>query len=203
MKASMITRDADTFVSLGRAVNLAATEGALDPESSRELTAALVAGILTGCMELDTYARVHDALARLLEKTFEGPSTAETTPPAGAPGDEAEAESLDVYLEVVGEAWEKVGWEESCGPLKEFVRSAFDLDHAHFGEKGAWFRAPLQADLDSVLRRARAAGLLVVSVQGGGSGAPSEAVLHEPDAATPPARVVLGWGDRRAALDLM
>jgi len=202
MKASMITRDADTFVSLGRAVNLAATEGALDPESSRELTAALVAGILTGCMELDTYARVHDALACLLEKTFEGPPTAQVPATAGALGDEAGAESLDVYLEVVGEAWEKVGWEESCGPLKEFVRSAFDLDHAHFGE-GAWFRAPLQADLESVLRRARAAGLLVVSVQGSGAGTPSEAVLHEPDAETPPARVVLGWGDRRAALDLM
>lgn len=200
MKASMITRDADTFVSLGRAVTLAATEGALDRESSRDLTAALVAGILTGCMELDTYAKVHEALARLLEKAFEGPPVAAAAGQGG--GAEPEDDTLGVYLEVVGEAWDKVGWDENCGPLKDFVRGAFDLDRAHFGE-GSWFRAPLQADLESVLRRARAAGLLVVSVQGGAAGKPFEGVLHEPDAATPPARVVLGWGDRRAALDLM
>ncbi len=202
MKNSMITQDADTFVALGQAVSLATVEGALDREDTRDLTAALVAGILSGCMELDTYARVHDALARLLERAFEGPPPAA---PGGAPpggtGEEDPA-ALGVYLEVVGNAWEKVTWEEEvCGRLKGFVADAFDLSRARFGE-GAWFRAPLRGTVDDLSREARAAGLLVISAQGAVPEGALEATLETTDAPAGPARLVLGWGDRRTALDL-
>jgi len=202
MKKSMITQDADTFVALGRAVSLASIEGALDPDEFRELTAALVAGILSGCMELDTYARVHDAMARLLEHAFHGPPIPPAAPAPGGKQPSGEEDSLGVYLEVVGEAWEKVGWDqEACGLLKGFVARAFDLSHARFGD-GGWFRAPLRGSIDDLTHAARAAGLLVVSIQGEVAAEATDAVLEETAAPPGSARVVLGWGDRRTALDL-
>ncbi|MBE0618561.1 MAG: hypothetical protein IH608_11650, partial [Proteobacteria bacterium] len=100
MKSSMISQDADTFVALGQAVSLAAVEGALDEQGSRDLTAALVAGILSGCMELDTYARVHEALARLLERAFAGasPRAVARKPSNGGAGGSGD-DALGVYLE--------------------------------------------------------------------------------------------------------
>ncbi|MDW7709286.1 MAG: hypothetical protein SCH98_02335 [Deferrisomatales bacterium] len=202
MKNPMIRQDADTFVALGQAVSLATLEGALGRGDTRELNAALVAGILSGCMELDTYARVHDALARLLERTFAEPPGARSDIRAGEGAVQDGDDRLGVYLEVVGDAWEKVSWEgEACGRLKEFVERAFDLSRARFGE-GAWFRAPLRGTVESVSREARAAGLLVVSVQGTPPTGELEATLETADAPAGPARVVLGWGDRRTALDL-
>jgi hypothetical protein len=199
MKKPMVTQDAHTFVALGRAMSLAAVEGALEPDEFQELAAALVAGILSGCMELDTYARVHDAMARLLEHAFHGPPI---TPSAATELEDGGDESLGVYLEVVGEAWEKVGWnQDACGLLKGFVARSFDLSRGRFGE-GGWFRAPLQGNIEDLTRAARGAGLLVVSVQGEVSREATDAVLEEPTAAPGPARVVLGWGDRRTALDL-
>jgi hypothetical protein len=203
MKTSMVAQDAQTFVALGRAVALATDEGALDREESAELTAGLVAGILTGGMELDTYANVHKALARLLERAFEGPTREQPTPfPAALNAKEpAGEEPLGVYLEVVGEAWDKVSWEaEAAGKLKAFIRRVFILDRATFGENG-WFRAPLTTSSDGVVRAAREAGLLIVSMEGVIPKTPAEAVLEDPESPSSEARVLLGWGDRRTALD--
>lgn len=202
MKRSMVAQDASTFVALGRAVSLAAEEGALDAEGSIDLAAALVAGLLTGCMEFDTYAQVHEALARLLEKAFETP----IRPVPVAPGTEGAARSqeepLGVYLEFVGEAWDKVSWdEEACGRLKTFVRNCFVLDRSRFGE-GAWFRAPVKANLEDIVREAKAAGLNVISMEGSFVPGPAEAVLEDLDSQPSGARVVLGWGDRQTALHL-
>lgn len=202
MKNPMISQDADTFVSLGQAVSQAALEGALGHEDTRDLTAALVAGILSGCMELDTYSRVHDALARLLEQAFAEPPEAKAGAQPRTEDREQGDEDLGVYLEVVGDAWEKVTWdEEACVLLKDFVERAFDLSRARFGE-GAWFRAPLRGTIESLAREARAAGLLVVSIQGTPPEGELEATLETSDTPPGPARVVLGWGDRRTALDL-
>jgi len=203
MKSPMISQDADTFVALGRAVSLAAVEGALDEQGSRDLTAALVAGILSGCMELDTYTRVHETLARLLERAFAAPPR----PPPGSPGkgggSTSGEDSLGVYLEVVGDAWEKVTWdEEACGRIKGFVERAFDLSGAQFGD-GAWFRAPLHGSVEDLAREARAAGLLVVSIQGTVPKGELKAVLETTGAPFGPARIILGWGERRTALDLL
>jgi hypothetical protein len=202
MKSSMITQDADTFVALGQAVSLAAVEGALDEQGTRDLTAALVAGILSGCMELDTYARVHEALANLLERAFQGPPRSGAAGPGQAGAGAAGDESLGVYLEVVGEAFEKVAWgDEVCGRLTAFVAGAFDLSRGRFGG-GAWFRAPLRGSVEAVTREARAAGLLVVSIQGAAPPGDLEAVLETAEAPPGPSRIVLGWGERRTALDL-
>lgn len=203
MKSSMISQDADTFVALGQAVSLAAVEGALDEQGTRDLTAALVAGILSGCMELDTYARVHEALARLLERAFAAPPRSASRGSANGGAPRTGEDSLGVYLEVVADAWEKVTWEEeACGRIKAFVDRAFDLSRARFGD-GAWFRAPLRGSLDDLTRDARAAGLLVVSIQGAAPQGQLEAVLETLDAVPAPARVVLGWGERRTALDVV
>ncbi len=203
MKPPMVTRDADTFVALGKAVQLAADEGALPREEAADLGEALVAGILTGCMELDTYARVHDALARLLDRAFEGPTrtvTGPATPPAGASAPE---EPLGVYLEVVGDAWESVGWEsESCLRLRAFCRAVFDPARGRFQHDGAWFHAPVLGSADDVHAAARAAGLLVVSIQGTPPPPPLVGRLSPLDAEPAGCRLVLGWGDRRSALDL-
>lgn len=200
MKTSMVSRDAKTFVALAQAVSLARSEGVLDAAASVDLSAAFVAGILTGCMEMDTYGRVHDALARLLENAFEG-TAKEAKPSARIP--EAEGEGpLGIYLEEVGEAWDKVSWdEEACGRLKAFARQSFDLKHARFGGS-AWFTAPLKASPEAVLRKARTAGLLVVSMQGALPGKGSWVTLRDPEANPESARIVLGWGDRRIAMDL-
>ncbi len=201
MKTSMVSREASTFVSLAQAVQLARTEGVLDAETSSDLSAALVAGMLTGCMEMETYGRVHDALARLLEKAFEAP--AREAKPAEA-GESGGAEGpLGVYLEVVGEAWDKVSWEEEASArLKRFVQKSFDLRKATFGAAG-WFSAPLRADADAVLRDARAAGLLVVSMQGAPPAGAARALLCDPESEPGAFRLVLGWGERRVALDLL
>ncbi|MBI5439620.1 MAG: hypothetical protein HY900_00240 [Deltaproteobacteria bacterium] len=201
MKTSMVSRDAKTFVALAQAVSLARTEGVLDAQTSVDLSAAFVAGILTGCMEMETYGRVHDALARLLEKAFEtapepkGPSGS-AEPPAGSEG------PLGVYLEEVGEAWDKVSWdEEACGRLKGFARDSFDLKRARFGGP-AWFTAPLRSTAEALLRKARAAGLLVVSIEGVFPGEGTWIVLRDPDPAPEAPRIVFGWGDRRIAMAL-
>ena len=200
MKNSMVTQDAETFVSLGKAVALARAEGAVDAATASDLSAALVAGVLTGCMDMGTYGRVHDALAALLEQAFEGPAR-EVESPGSAPGDEAE-EPLGAYLEVVGHAWEMVsGDDEGSSGLTTFVRRSFDLDRSRFGE-GCWFRAPLKVDLPALLKTAKTAGLLVVSQTGVCSGRPLEACLRDPASPVGGVRVVLGWGERRIALDL-
>ncbi len=200
MKASMISRDASTFVALAQAVALARAEGVLEEDVSVDLSAALVAGILTGCMEMETYGRVHEAMARLLEKAFEG---ARLEPPPAERSGEAETEGpLGVYLEVVGEAWDKVSWEEeACARLKTFAREAFDLNRARFGDEG-WFEAPLRRDPVQLLRRARSAGLLIVSIEGALPAARTTGVLRDAGAPATAPRVLLGWGDRRIALDV-
>ncbi len=196
----MVTRDVETFVALGRAVSLAAAEGALDPEEARDLAAALVAGILSGCMEFDTYARIHDALARLLDRAFASGSAA-LEPPPGEDGAEPPEEPLGVYLEVVGEAWEQVGGEENCASLKGFAARAFDLGRARFGN-GVWLSAPLRVSGQELIRLARGAGLLIVSLEGPEPPAGVEVHLGAPEGPPPKGfRAVLGWGDRRAALE--
>lgn len=199
MKTPMITRDADTFVALAQAVTLARAEGAVDARTSAELSAALVAGLLTGCMEMETYGKVHDALASLLERAFAGPTRpAEPSPPAGT----GEDSSLEVYLEVVADAWDKVSWDdEAASRLKSFVRKAFDLSRARFGEDG-WFRAPLRTEPDRFVSDARAAGLLVVSIEGSPPAGSAEGTLRDPGDRRVGSRVLLGWGERRVALDL-
>ncbi len=194
----MVTRDVETFVGLGRAVALAAAERALAPQEARELTAALVAGILSGCMEFETYARIHDAMARLLDRAFaQGAAPVSAPADASAPPDEP----LGIYLEVVGEAWDQVSiQDEACEGLKGFAGRAFDLGRARFGN-GSWFQAPLRVGGAEVLRLARAAGLLVVSVAGPMPAPASDGYLTDPARAPGAFRVVLGWGDRRIALD--
>lgn len=200
MNGSMVKRDAETFVALARAVTLAQAEGALDEETTYDLAAALVAGMLTGSMEMGTYGKVHDALARLLEKAFEGPVRAMDA--ASPKGSKISEEPLGVYLEVVGDAWDKVtSADEPYGGLTAFVRTSFDLSRARFGED-AWFRAPLRTGLDVLLKRAKTAGLLLVSTQGE-SPDPADAILQDLSAQEGDARVVLGWGERRTALDIV
>ncbi len=203
MKTSMVTQDADTFVALGRALSLAALEGALDPDEAADLSAALVAGILTGCMDMETYARVHDALAQLLEQAFAG-GVREIPPPPGRAGNAAAGdEPLGVYLEVVGDAWDKVSWDEgSCEQLKSFVRRAFDLSRGHFGN-GGWYHAPLRLGPEEVLQAARNVGLMVVAVEGTLPQGAVDAVLTAEDEPGGVARVILGWGERRAAVQLV
>lgn len=198
MKTRMVNQDAETFVALGRAVALARAERAVDAPTAADLTAALAAGILAGCMDMSTYGRVHDALAALLEKAFEGP--VREVGPSPFPG--GEEEPLGAYLEVVGEAWDKVSWDEgACGDLKAFAARSLDLRRARFGG-GAWLRAPLKKDVAQLLRAAKAAGLLVVAVEGAAPAGPLEAALRPPAGPAGAARVVLGWGDRKTALDL-
>lgn len=200
MKIFMVTQDAETFVSLGKAVALARTEGAIDEATATDLTAALVAGVLAGCMDMDAYGRVHDALAALLEKAFEGPAR-EVDSSLATSVDEGD-EPLGAYLEVVGHAWEKVSSdEETCGGLAAFVRRSFDLNRARFGE-GGWFRAPLKTELPTLLKAAKAAGLLIVALEGAPSGLLRDACLRDPAAPAGSSRVILGWGERRSALDL-
>ncbi len=201
MSCSMVTQDAETFVALGRAMSLAAVEGALDTDDARDLAAALVAAILTGSMELDTYARVHEALARLLELTFaDGDAAAPTT--AGAPV--AGEDTLGVYLEVVGEAWDKVSsQEEGNARVRAFAGEAFDLARACFGGE-CWFEAPLRISPEELVRRAKAAGLLIVEIDPVAPGTGLTARLCPPDSArgTDGGRVVFGWGERRSSLTL-
>lgn len=203
MNSSMITQDAKTFVALGRAVARAGAEGALDPESSSDLIAALVAGILTGCMEFDTYASVHDALAKMLEAAFEGSSR--SVPfvfPEKSIGEQKEDSPLEVYLEVVGDAWKKVGWDEvSSGALQRFVLKSFDLSCAEFGG-ACWFKAPLKENFEALAREAKACGLSVLSISGRPPMGKVEAVLCDAEASMGEARVVVGWGDRKTAIDL-
>jgi hypothetical protein len=201
MKTSMVSRDAKTFVALAQAVGLARTEGVLDREASADLSAAFVAGILTGCMEMETYGRIHDALADLLEMAFEG-STQEVRPAAGSKTATGTSEGpLGVYLEEVAEAWDKVSWdEEACGRLKRFVRESFDLGEARFGGE-SWFTAPLRTSAETLLRKARAAGLLVISMEGTLPAKGSRVLLRDPAATAGTPRVVFGWGERRIAMD--
>jgi len=202
MKTSMIRQDAQTFVALGQAVSLALSEGAIDREEAEDLTASLVVGILAGGMHLETYARVHETLARLLERAFEGPAKRALDPQERGPKDPATEGPLDVYLEVVGDAWEKVGWEHEGYPkLSVFVHRVFDLAQSRFGD-GAWFRAPLRTDFSALVDNARKAGLLIVSLDGFPVEGQAEAALRDPESLPAPMRVVLGWGDRRAALDI-
>ena len=199
MRTSMITRETEMFVALGQAVALARAEGAVAPDEAARLASALVGGILTGCMNLETYARVHDALARLLDQAFQGP--ARPKPPAGAPGPKTGREDLGVYLDVVGEAWDRVDWdEEMCRRVQGFVTSVFDVEEGRFGGD-AWFRAPLLTPLERVQGLARAAGLLVVSFRPARNGSLRWGALAPPERAGPsvPA-VILGWGERRTAL---
>ncbi|GAB4277255.1 MAG: hypothetical protein Kow0092_33060 [Deferrisomatales bacterium] len=204
MSTSMIAQDAETFASLGRAVAMAETEGVLDRDEARELTAALVVAVLTGCMEFDTYARVHETLARLLEKAFEAPPR-EPGPPEQSPdaaGPEPADEPLGVYLEVVGKAWDQVDWDPAaCSRLKRFVERCFDLDRSTFGAQG-WFRAPLERPARDLAREAKAAGLQVISLLGALPEGAAEAVLTAPRMPPRGARILLGWGDRRTAVDL-
>jgi hypothetical protein len=200
----MVTQDAETFVALGRAMSLAADEGALDAESARDLSAALVAAILTGSMELDTYARIHEALARLLELTFSGGGAAapEAVSAAGTPA--PTEDNLGVYLEVVGEAWDKVNnHEDGSTRVRTFVSEAFDLAHARFGGE-CWFEAPLGVSPQELVRRAKVAGLLVVAIEPVPPGTGLTARLCPPDASPGAAlgRVVFGWGERRSSLTL-
>jgi len=204
MNSSMITQDAKTFVALGRAVSQASLEGALDEKSSLDLTAALVAGILTGCMEFDTYAQVHDALAKMLELAFEGPARA--APIAALtenPLTEAKEESpFEVYLEIVGDAWKQVGWdEESSTSLKRFVLNSFDLSQAEFGN-GCWFKAPLKENFQTLSREAKFCGLSVLSISGRPPTGKAQATMRPTDAPMREARMIVGWGDRQTAIDL-
>jgi hypothetical protein len=204
MSCLMVSQDAETFVALGRAMALAAEEGALATADARDLSAALVAAILTGSMELDTYACVHEALARLLELTFAADSQRPVFA-APEPGVKSAGEdSLGVYLEVVGEAWDKVSrQEEGNAQVRDFVRSAFDLDHARFGGP-CWFEAPLKLSAEDLVRRARGAGLLIVTIEPGPESGDLTGSLCPADTAQAVAggRVVLGWGERRASLTL-
>jgi len=200
----MVTQDADTFVALGRAVDMAAAEGALSPDEAADLSSALVAGILSGCMDLESYTRVHEALARLLDRAFaRGSRTAGEASPSPEPaGPGGEDEPLGVYLQVVGDAWDCVSPADEGGArLRRFVSATFVAARARFGE-GAWFRAPLRTGSDELIRRARAAGLLVVSIQGPPVGPGVEARLSAPESPPGPTRIVLGWGEQRTALDL-
>jgi len=200
MKTSMVTQDAETFVSLGKAVALAHAEGAVDDDAASDLSAALVAGVLAGCMDMGTYGRVHDALAALLEQAFEGSAREVESWASGPEG--GEVEPLGAYLEVVGHAWEKVsGEDDECGRLAALVHRCFDLTRARFGE-GCWFRASLKIDPPALLKAAKAAGLLVVAQTGSTPELPLQACLRDPAAPAGAARVVLGWGERRIALDL-
>lgn len=199
----MVTRDAETFVALGRAMSLATAEGALEAAAARDLAAALVAAILTGSMDLDTYAQIHEALARLLELTFAGGVAEETStgPSSRSPTTEGE-DSLGGYLEIVGEAWDKVSrQEEGNGRVRGFIRNSFDLTRAHFGGE-CWFEAPLLIPPEEMVQRARAAGLLIVAIEPASPGTELTARLCPPDAAHEAncGRVILGWGDRRADL---
>ena len=199
MRTSMIARETDTFVALGQAVALARAEGAVAPEEAVRLSSALVGGILTGCMNLETYARVHDALARLLDQAFRKPVPPAPRPPA--PATEGAEESLNVYLDVVGEAWDRVDWDEQmCRRVQGFVTSVFEVAEGRFGGE-AWFQAPLRASLDEVQALARAAGLLVVSFRPPRDGAVRQGALTAAENLSPSApAVVLGWGERRTAL---
>ena len=205
MSCPMVTQDAETFVALGRAMSLAAEEGALDTDDARDLAAALVAAILTGSMELDTYARVHEALARLLELTFAGGGGAAgpaTPAPANAPA--AGEDNLGVYLEVVGEAWDKVNSQEDGNTrVRAFVGEAFDLARACFGGE-CWFEAPLRVSPEELVRRAKAAGLLIVAIEPGAPETGLTARLCPPDSdrCANGGRVVFGWGERRSNLTL-
>ena len=202
----MVSQDAETFVALGRAMSLAADEGALDAADARDLSAALVAAILTGSMELDTYARVHETLARLLELTFSAESR-EPVPTTSGPAsgfETAGEDNLGVYLEVVGEAWDKVNrQEDGSGRVRAFVLNAFDLDHARFGGE-CWFEAPLKLSTEDLVRRARGAGLLIINIEPGPGNGHLTGRLCPTDVAqaAPGGRVVLGWGARRASLTL-
>lgn len=201
MKRPMVRQDAETFVALGRAVALARAEKAIDAPTAAQLTAALAAGILAGCMDMGTYSRVHDALAALLEQAFEGPVREVESAPT-IPADPESREPLGAYLEVVGEAWDKVSWEEeACGGIVAFVRRTFDLRRARFGD-GAWLRAPLKKDVSGVVKAAKAAGLLVVAVDGREPVGIVDATFGDPASPAGAARVVLGWGERRTAIDL-
>jgi hypothetical protein len=203
MKTTMVAREADTFVALAQAVALARAEGAVDAKTSSSLSAGFVAGLLTGCMEMETYGQIHDALARLLEKAFEKPERGAGSPVVRASATPEAEGSLEVYLEVVEDAWSKLSWEEeTCGRLKAFARKTFDMGRATFGE-GAWFRAPLRTDLSRLVREARSAGLLIVSMEGQPPGGATEAALRDPSAPAARSRVVRGWGERRVALDLV
>jgi hypothetical protein len=206
MKHSMVTQDVATFVSLGRAMALASLEGALDAEESAELSSALVAGILTGCMEFETYARVHGALADLLELTFQGepgrPSAASPPPTPSRPKEAAE-DVLGVYLEEAGQAWDKVTWDpETCRRVGAFVRAVFDVSRSQFGTVG-WFCAPLRASATELMAAARAAGLLILSIEGAVPSGPTEAVLEDPEAGTGAAKLIIGWGERQTAVELL
>ncbi len=199
MRTSMIARETDTFVALGQAVALARAEGAVDPEEAARLSSALVGGILTGCMNLETYARVHDALARLLDQAFQRP--VHPSGPSAVAVPDSGQENLNVYLDVVGEAWDRVDWdEEMCRRVQDFVAAVFRVEEGRFGG-AAWFRAPLRASLDEVQTLARAAGLLVVSFRPPKNGPPRQGALTAAEGLPPsvPA-VVLGWGERRTAL---
>ncbi len=199
MRTSMIARETDMFVALGQAVALARAEGAVAPEEAARLSSALVGGILTGCMNLDTYARVHDALARLLDQAFQKPlhppvSSAPPVPDGGQG-------NLNVYLDVVGEAWDRVDWDEAlCRRVQGFVTSVFEVGEGRFGGE-AWFRAPLRTSLEAVQSLARAAGLLVVSFRPPRNGPVRQGALTAAEALPPSApAIVLGWGERRTAL---
>lgn len=200
----MITQDAKTFVALGRAVSQAFLEGALDAKNSLDLTAALVAGIITGCMEFDAYAQVHDALAKMLELAFESP--ARTTPVAALTQkthhETKEKSPFEIYLEIVGDAWKQVGWEEEASErLKRFVLNSFDLSQAEFGN-GCWFKAPLKENLQTLSREAKFCGLSVLSISGRPPTGKAQATLHPTDAPMREARMIVGWGERQTAIDL-
>lgn len=201
----MITQDAETFVALGRAMSLAAAEGALEADDARDLAAALVAAILTGSMELDTYARIHEALACLLERTFAGPRVSATLQTAVGGGPRPLGEDhLGVYLEVVGEAWDTVSSaEDGTARVRAFVDATFDLEHGRFGGE-CWFEAPLQASAEELVRRAKAAGLLIVDLQAVAADTPLVGRLCAADHPQAPTggRVVFGWGERRSRLCL-
>lgn len=201
----MITQDAETFVALGRAMSLAAAEGALEADDAHDLAAALVAAILTGSMELDTYARIHEALARLLERTFTGPRVAAAPRTAAGGGSRFAGEDhLGVYLEVVGEAWDTVsGAYDGTARVRAFVGATFDLERGRFGGE-CWFEAPLQTSAEELVRRAKAAGLLIVDMEAVTADTPLVGRLCPPECPQPATggRVVFGWGERRSRLSL-
>ncbi|PLX41030.1 MAG: hypothetical protein C0608_07215 [Deltaproteobacteria bacterium] len=179
---------------LGSAIAKACEDGLIERESYGELSGALALGFLTGNMDIDDYARIHDALASALEAVFSDDALFAAVP-------EAAGESLfSPQLELIEDVWSFVDDETSDnGELSELLASSLDFEGSYFGED-VWFSAPLKVSFSDFTTALKRAGVSILHQDGEISGEGRFIQIGDAEKFAPEGRLVLGWGEHRVAI---
>ncbi|PLX43961.1 MAG: hypothetical protein C0609_06765 [Deltaproteobacteria bacterium] len=182
------------LATLGSAIARACEDGLIDRERYGELAATIAAGLLTGNVDLDDYAEIHEALASALEAVFSDDSLFAAVP------EEKDEGFFAPQLEVIEDVWSFVDDESGeNGALSELLENSLSLKESVFGDE-VWFSAPLEvsfAEFTSALKRA---GVSILHRDGTISGEGKFIQIGDAEKFAPDGRVVLGWGEHRVAI---